>query len=210
MLAIWYNYLQTLLLSIHIEQKLDTYDTCCYITVLFTQGYIVNIQTIMMTVSPLSLWREPSRFKHLCSSPNGEGDHLRSISQKWFSLLQSWDSTQISDFISGAFHLDHMVFSCRKAGRGSKIFQRNIYKLTFAVGFSINQSCLYPWVCLTTSEITQVNPLRLPSPPRAVICLWDTLLLPCFSSSVTFKEGNPESLSKSKFLSFITADIRVR
>lgn len=85
----------SLLLSIHIEQKLDTYDTCCYITVLFTQGYIVNIQTIMMTVSPLSLWREPSRFKHLCSSPQGEGDHLHSISQKWFSLLQSWDSTQI-------------------------------------------------------------------------------------------------------------------
>ena len=52
--------------------------------------------------------------------------------------------------------------------------------------------------------------LRLPSPPRAVICLWDTLLLPCFSSSVTFKEGNPESLSKSEFLNFITVDIRVR
>lgn len=68
-----------------------------------------------------------------------------------------------SDFISGAFHLDHMVFSCREA-RGSKICQRNIYKLTFAIGFSINQSCLYPWVCLAISGITQVNPLCLPSP----------------------------------------------
>lgn len=69
-----------------------------------------------------------------------------------------------SDFISTAFHFHHMVSFWRQAGRGSKTCQWSIYKLTFGVDAQYTGAVsLYPWVCLTNAEITQVNPL----PPRA-------------------------------------------
>lgn len=134
-------------------------------------------------MSPLSLCREPGMFKHLFSSQYWEvGAFPSPFLKSDFHCCKIGIPPRSSDFISRAFHFHHMVSFWREAGRGSKICQRSIYKLTFGVGFSKNWSCLYPWVCLTTSEITQLNPVS----PTAHTCPQGCHLLVGHSSASMF------------------------
>lgn len=156
------------LLGSHIEQKLDTYWYVLFYNCSFHSRIHwehTNNNDDSVTFEPLKRARQV-QTPVLISSVGGRSLAFAFLKSD-FHYCKVGIPPRSSDFI-WTFHLDHMVF-CREAGRGSKICQRNIYKLTFAVGFSTNWSCLYPWVCLMTSEITQVNhlcPLPLPPDPR--------------------------------------------
>ena len=143
-----------------------------FITTFLTVWYNVNVQTVIVTVSPLSLYKESGVFIHLFSSQPWEGGHFYPISQewtwglrevKWFSLLQSWNSSQIFWFYLHSFSFSPYGLLLEAGRQGIQDMPVKYLQINFWNRCSIHWSCLYPWVCLTNAEITQVNLL----PPRA-------------------------------------------
>lgn len=122
-----------------------------FITTFLTVWYNVNVQTVIVTVSPLSLYKESGVFIHLFSSQPWEGGHFYPISQewtwglrevKWFSLLQSWNSTQIFWFYLHSFSFSPYGLLLEAGRQGIQDMPVKYLQINFWSRCSIHWSCL--------------------------------------------------------------------